>query len=106
MPKEPPSLFSEPSWAIIELFGHAVIAGLVSETLIGQDAMIRVDVPSVNGQPAYTKFYGTKAIYAITPTNQDSALHAAEHLAQAPINKWVIPYRRLPDQNDETHQDW
>lgn len=89
-------VFGEPTWAVLELFGHQVIAGQISEVPIAGVAMLRVDVPPVNGKAGYTKFYGGSAIYGITPTDQGSALHAAQHLDAAPITPYTIPYRQLP----------
>jgi len=92
------SPFSEPTWAIVELFGHNLIAGQVSEVAVAGVAMLRVDVPAVDGSPAFTKFYGGAAVYAITPTDQESALHAVNHLQALPIAPWTIPMRvkKLP----------
>lgn len=92
---DPPVTFAEPTWALVELFGRNVVAGQITETPIAGIAMLRVDVPPVNGKPGYTKFYGGAAIYAITPTDQASALHAAAHLDAIPIATYVIPYRQL-----------
>jgi len=88
--------FVEPTWAIVELMGRNVIAGQISEVAVAGSAMLRVDVPAIKGVEAYTKFFGGQAIYAITPTDEASALHAAEHFQQAPVSQWVVPYRELP----------
>ena len=45
------------AWCIIDLFGHTQLAGLVTEASIGGCALLRVDVPEVNGRPAFTKYY-------------------------------------------------
>ena len=103
--------FAEPTWAIIELFGHNLIAGQVSEVSVAGAAMLRVDVPAVRDVPGFTKFYGGGAIYAITPTDQESALHAVNHLQAQPVNVWTIPVRvkQLPahviDDGDEDEDE-
>jgi hypothetical protein len=79
------------SWAIVELFGHSQIAGYVTEQTIGGAAFIRVDVPAVNGQQEFTKFYGGSAIYAITPTTEQIALAAVRNLRIRPVSLWVLP---------------
>lgn len=89
-------VFSKPTWAIVELFGRQVIAGLISEVTISGCDMLRIDVPEVEGIAAYTKFFGNGAIYAITPIDEESALHAVEHLHVRPIKEWTIPARALP----------
>lgn len=88
-----PATFTEPTWAIVELFGHGITAGQITEIVVAGAAMLRVDVPPVNDNIAYTKIYGGSAIFAITPTDQASAIHAAAHIDQPPISKWTIPLR-------------
>lgn len=75
-------------WAIIELFGHKVLAGRVSEQTIGGASFIRIDVP---GPDAFTKFLGPSAIYAITPTTEEMATLAARNVETRPISVWVVP---------------
>lgn len=79
-------------WAIIELFGHNTIAGFVTEQSIGGGAFIRVDVPAVDEEhPAFSKFYGDKAVYAISPCSEEVARHAAMKLRVRPISPYVVP---------------
>ena len=82
-------------YAIVELMGRSVIAGYVSEQVIAGAAMLRVDVPAVGDQPAYSKFVGGSAIYGITPTTQEIAQRAAERLRVRPISEWTLPDRAL-----------
>lgn len=81
-------------WAIIELMGHNMVAGFASEQVIAGTAMLRVDVPEVGEQPAFTKFFGGSAIYAVTPTTQEVATAAAGRLTIRPVQEWVVPTRR------------
>lgn len=60
-------------WAIVELMGHRVIAGKVSEASQYGAAMLRVDVPNGDGETAITQFYGGSAIYALTPCDEAAA---------------------------------
>lgn len=79
-------------WAIIELFGHNTIAGFVTEQSIGGGAFIRVDVPAVDEEhPAFTKFYGDKAVYAITPCTEEVARIAARKLRVRPVSPYTVP---------------
>ena len=80
-------------WAIVELFGHSTIAGFVGEQEIGGDSFIRIDVPENEGHKAFTKFYGPKAIYAITPTSEETARQAARSLHVRPVELWIVPDR-------------
>lgn len=75
-------------WCVIELFGHQMIAGLVSDQAIGGDTFIRVDVPAIEGRAEYTKLYGKGAIYAITPCTEETARRAAASLNQPPVSEY------------------
>lgn len=103
-------------WAIIELMGRNMIAGFVTEQVIGGSAMLRVDVPGTPNQAAFTKFFGGAAVYAITPTTQEIATAAAQKLTIRPVQEWVVPdpHRQLVDsqsnydyaeQDDYDHDD-
>ena len=77
--------------AIVELMGHNVIAGYVSEQTIAGVAMLRVDVPKVGDQEPFTKFFSGGAIYGITPTTQEIAERAAQRLRSRPVSEYVVP---------------
>ena len=74
-------------WAVVELFGHNRIAGKVSEATIGGCAFVRVDVPET-AKPAYTKYFGNGAIYAMTPCEEIVA-----KLAAGEIEQFNVPIR-------------
>lgn len=78
-------------FAIVELMGHNMIAGYVSEQSIAGVAMLRVDVPATATQLAFTKFFGGAAVYGITPTTEEIAARAAQRLSVRPISTWVVP---------------
>ncbi len=83
----PERLLAEDAWAIVEVLGHNLFAGKVSEHVIGGAGFIRVDVPElperrckrkwsyqdeevedvIPAVPAFTKLIGASSIYAITP---------------------------------------
>jgi hypothetical protein len=86
------------SWAIVELFGHSKIAGRVTEQQIAGGTFLRVDVPAVNGQKGFTRFYGASAVYSITPVEEGIARRVAEALSPRPVTVWgvVLPERQLP----------
>lgn len=83
-------------FAIVELMGRVVIAGLVTEQVIGGQSFVRVDVPATEKQEAFTKLYGTGAIYCITPCDEDTAKTAVEGLRSKPINMWMLNLPQLP----------
>ncbi len=92
-------------FAVVELFGHQVIAGKVSEQVIGGQGFVRVDVPATDGQPAFTKFYGAGAIYAITPCDEDTAIAAVIGLKQKPIDVWKLNLPQLSVGRDEYKEE-
>ena len=75
-------------YAIVELFGHNQIAGLVTEQSIGGSSFVRVDVPEIDGMPGFTKLYGQGAIYAMTPVDKETATAAAKAYHSRPIELW------------------
>jgi len=79
------------SWAIVELFGHQQIAGLLTEAAIGGCSFVRVDVPEVNGRPAFTKFYGNGAIYAMMPCSEEVVRRALLSILPRPISVFLLP---------------
>lgn len=78
------------SWAVVELFGHQRIAGLVTEATIGGCSFVRVDVPEQPaGQysaavPAYTRYFGQGAIYALNPCSEQGARYTASEIRARP----------------------
>jgi len=79
------------TWALVELFGHQQIVGVVTEQAIGGCSFIRVDVPAANGAPAYTKFYGNGAVYSMTPVGEAEARAMMERLVVWPISPYLLP---------------
>lgn len=77
-------------WCIVELFGHSKIAGRCTEQNIAGTNMLRVDVPETTNQPAFTKFYGAAAIYAINPVDEDTCRFMADKIQVKPIESWNI----------------
>lgn len=75
-------------WCLVELFGHSKIAGKCTEQNIAGSNMLRVDVPETEKSPAFTKYYGAGAIYAINPVTEEVAKTFAESLNVAPVNPW------------------
>jgi hypothetical protein len=83
------------TWAVLELFGHQEIAGMVTEHIIGGQAFVRVDVPAVNGNPEFTKLYNASAIYGITPTTEDIVRAFLSRNAPAPIKLYQLDVSAL-----------
>ena len=77
------------NYAIVEIMGHKIVAGLVSKSEMFGGAMLRVDVPATSEYPAFTQFYGVSAIYAITFVSEQVAKLTAEHNAINPVSVYV-----------------
>jgi hypothetical protein len=77
------------TWAVVELFGHQRIAGLVREQEIAGHGFLRVDVPGDDGAIAFSRMYGTAAIYSITPVSE--ARRAASAIRTEPLSVYMAP---------------
>lgn len=88
-------------WCILELFGRQVIAGRVTEQVIGGCSFIRIDVPASDDQPSFTRFYGQGAIYAMTPVNEEAARIALRRFKPQPVNVYVPELHQLPAAIDD-----
>lgn len=89
------------NYCIVELFGHTKIVGLVTEQVIGGQSFIRVDVPKTKRHEAFTRMYGSGAIYSITPVSEEIARAAAEQIYTAPVTVYIEPARQLPGGDDD-----
>jgi len=103
-------MMSEPAkfeqWAIVALFGHSKIAGLVTEQAIGGCSFLRVDVPAVDGEPAFTKCYGQGAIFDISFVTEEIATAAAKSYRVRPVSSYELPelkQLRLPQGEQGPH---
>ncbi len=90
---------------IVELFGHQIIAGLVTEQQIGGQSFVRVDVPATDERPAFTKFYGSGAIYAITPTDEATCMAAVKGLQVKPIQEYKLNLPQLSERSQYQEED-
>jgi hypothetical protein len=97
--EEAPALY-----AIVELFGHAKIAGRITEQTCGGQSFARVDVPEVTYEAydyseaerrtvqktiqPHTRSFGPGAIYSINWCDQTAAVLAAKEIQHKP----VVPY--------------
>lgn len=82
------------AFAIVELMGHQKIAGKVSEQVVASSTFLRVDVPKVGEREAFTKLYSANAVYCITPTDEATAVAAAQAFEVAPVSPYIL---RMPE---------
>lgn len=78
------------TWAIVELMGRQKIAGKVSEKVVAGQPLLRIDVPAVGDEAAFTRFYSGRALYAITPVAESIAIAAAHKIKKDPIVVWGV----------------
>ncbi|MBC6988987.1 hypothetical protein [Hymenobacter sp. BT491] len=98
------------AWAILEIMGHVKLAGKVSETVIAGAPLLRVDVPSNDKHPEFTRFYGASSIYCLTPVSEEVATIAAKRMVVNPINVYMPEIQQLKqlasapvDDDDDSH---
>lgn len=93
---QPMAPTSAKQWAVVELMGHARIAGAITEQAFGGAQLVRVDVPQVvitdqvwrNGGyadvqrtiPAHSRSLGASAIYSINWCDELAATVAAHSI--------------------------
>lgn len=86
-------------WAIVELFGHARIAGRISEQTYGGQSFVRVDVPEITFAPrvgalqtiaAHTRSFGAGAIYSINWVDERAARIAAVGIRHQPVDQYSL----------------
>jgi hypothetical protein len=86
------------TWALVELMGHRRIAGhVVNEELLGT-RFLRVEVPDSESDPAkmVTQFYGSSAVYCITPVSEEVARAFALAHRVMPVQQWELERPALP----------
>src|SRR5688572_7422971 len=111
--------------AIIELFGHRRVAGVVREVEAFGGTFLRVDVPKPGATPeavragrqptdsgeteawAATQLYGPQAVYGVTFCTAEVVLAAAGSSQHAPVSRWELPApagrHEVHDDDDETY---
>lgn len=85
----PASSFNE--WALVELSGHQRIVGKVSEATLAGGAFLRVDVPALGAEKAFTRFYGASAIYSLSPVDETIARGLMERYRNEPVSRFELP---------------
>jgi hypothetical protein len=67
-------------WAIVEIMGHRVRAGLCSDASIGGGTFLRIEHPTLTdetGDEPLTEYYAPTSLFAIRPCSQEAATRAA-----------------------------
>ncbi len=77
-------------WALVELFGHQRVAGLLTEATLGGCHFLRVDVPEIGDAPAFTRLYTQGAIYGITFVEERIARELARQFRVQPVQQYEL----------------
>lgn len=78
-----PSIFTDETWGIVDLFGHQRIAGRLSEVSIAGCNMLRIDIPDkADTEKFRTVVHGGSAIYGIHFTDEQVARVAASRVSR------------------------
>jgi len=82
---------AQDTWAIVEIMGHSRYAGRVSQDAALGVALLRIDVPEVDGLPAFTKLFGAASIFAVTLCTEEAARQAAAQFHSRPAALLDVP---------------
>lgn len=81
-------------YGIVEIMGHVVLAGRISEVSMFGTALLRVDCPPTPNRPnGLTQLIGGSSIYRITPTTEQVAKEIAEHNDPSPTIIFNLEHR-------------
>ena len=90
------------TWGIVEVMGHSRFAGFITQAEFPA-GFLRVTVPPVGDKQGFDKILAPGAIYAITPTDEETARTAAAVNCSEPLNAWELKreyQRTLPDASE------
>lgn len=69
-------------WAVVEIMGHRVRAGLCSDATIAGATFLRIEHPTAkdaSGEEPVTEYYAPSSLFAIRPCSFDEAVVAARY---------------------------
>jgi len=69
--------FDTPIWCVVELMGHTVIAGAVTEVVIFGSPAMRIDHPETKNRQAFTQYISSSSLYRVTPVTEAIAREVA-----------------------------
>jgi hypothetical protein len=77
------------TWALVELYGHQRIVGMVTAEPPEFPGMVRVDVPDLlkDGKlirPGFTRYVGKGALYGVTPCDEETVRRMLPHIDGRP----------------------
>jgi hypothetical protein len=90
------------NWCIVELLGHRVIAGFVSEVEIAGSGFLRVDLWAADGEPRATQYVAPSSIYCLTPTTEEAV---RERMQPRPVYRYALPGPAQEQEEEEEEED-
>lgn len=104
------------AWGIVEIMGHAQLAGRISEATIAGTSLLRVDVPQqIEGESEFrTEYVGGNSIYRLRVTTEEVARAIAARSQSEPTYAYGLRMQRpaleqpaspAPEHSDEEHED-
>ena len=107
-------------WAIVEIMGHRLVAGFVTEQQLAGAGFLRLDIvgpdtkideddgPEVALKGGFeggvTQFYSPSSVYCLTPTTQDIAVRLGRQHHPAPVSRYELEPSR-PARGDWDYTD-
>ena len=80
------------TWAVLELMGHRRLGGYLREVTVAGAPFLRIDIPGAKPGEVYaTQFYSAGAVYAFTPTTEETARALARVARPEPVHRWELP---------------
>jgi hypothetical protein len=74
------------NWAILEIMGHERLAGKIFETTVAGVPMLRVEVPTTEKLPGFTRLLSGASIFSLTPVPADVATIVAGQLQKTAVS--------------------
>lgn len=78
-------------WAKLELMGHRVMWGRLSEQEIAGKGFIRIDIPGGEHGRGVTQFYSPESVYAISPVTEELGRAMARKSQGRPVALYDLP---------------
>ena len=88
----------EYGWCILELMGHRVRIGKVTEQLVANVMMLRVDIPA--GDEYVSEFYSGSSVYGMQPVSEEIARRETERRDPRPTRP--LEYQPAPQLEDRS----
>ncbi len=83
------------SFALVELFGHQRIVGMVTVDPIDFPGMVRVDVPDLlkdgkTERAGFTRYFGKSSLFSVTPITEEAVRELLPHIDGKPAKPLTI----------------